>query len=84
MPGGEGYADIVYLPQKDSNYPILVVELKWNTGVRGAIEQIKDRQYPMALEGYGARMLLVGISYDKEAEGGKRKHHCVIEKFEGK
>lgn len=28
LPAGEGYADIVYLPRRDSDYPVLVIELK--------------------------------------------------------
>ena len=30
LPAGEGYADIVYLPKRDTGYPVLVMELKWN------------------------------------------------------
>ena len=82
LAGGEGFADLVYLPKRDSSYPILVVELKWNKSAKGAIDQIKDRQYPKPLEGYGSRILLVGISYDKDAPAGKRKHSCVIEEYE--
>ena len=81
LPAGAGYADIVYLPKKDSMLPILVIELKWNQSAEGAIRQIQDRQYPEAFRGYGSEILLVGISYDKEAEAGKRRHHCKIEKY---
>lgn len=82
LAGGEGFADMVYLPKRDSSYPILVVELKWNKSAKGAIDQIKNRQYPKPLERYGSRILLVGISYDKDAPAGKRKHSCVIEEYE--
>ena len=82
LPGGDGYADVVYLPKRDSAYPILVIELKWNLNAKGAVEQIKSRQYQMPLEGYGTRILLVGISYDKDAPVGNRKHSCTIEEFE--
>lgn len=55
--------------------PALVVELKWNKSAKGAIAQIKDRQYGAWLENYTGEILLVGINYNK-----KKKHTCVIEK----
>ena len=61
--------------------PALVIELKWNKSAQGAIAQIKDKRYFEALKGYGGDILLVGISYDREAGGNKRKHTCVIEKI---
>lgn len=81
LPAGDGYADIVYLPKKDSMLPALVVELKWNQSAQGAIRQIKERRYPAAIREYGGEILLVGINYNKEAPVGKRKHSCVIEKL---
>ncbi|MDE6780471.1 MAG: ATP-binding protein, partial [Ruminococcus sp.] len=80
LPAGVGYADVVYLPKYDSDYPILVIELKWNQEVETAIDQIKNRHYPESFKGYGRDILLVGITYDKEAPAGKRKHICKIEK----
>lgn len=80
LPAGAGYADIVYLPKKDSPLPALVVELKWDHSAESALEQIRDRRYPEAVRGYGGEILLVGISYSKEAPAGKRKHVCRIEK----
>ena len=81
LPAGDGYADIVYLPKKDSQLPALVIELKWNKTAEGAIAQIKDRRYPDAIRSYGGDILLVGINYDKNAPAGKRRHTCVIEKY---
>lgn len=40
-----GYADVAYLPRRDTDQPALAVEQKWNKSARGAIAQIKDRQY---------------------------------------
>lgn len=77
LPSGTGYADVVYLPKKNSSMPIMVIELKWNQGAMGAIEQIKDRNYPEIFEGYGSDILLVGICYDKKT----KRHECVIEKY---
>ncbi len=82
LPAGVGYADIVYLPKKESVLPALVIELKWNRSVEGAIQQIKSRRYPEAIKGYGGDILLVGISYDKGASAGKRVHQCRIERCE--
>ena len=46
--------------------PIMVVELKWNGSAKGAIEQIKERNYPQVFQGYGSDILLVGINYDEK------------------
>lgn len=81
LPAGEGYADIVYLPKQGSDYPALVIELKWNQTAQGAISQIKDRHYPKAIENYGGELLLVGVNYDKNAPAGQRAHTCTIEKY---
>lgn len=80
LPSGDGYADLVYLPKKSSQMPALVIELKWNQSAEGAIAQIKEKHYPDVLSGYGGDILLVGVAYDKDARGEKRKHTCVIEK----
>ena len=76
LPSGKGIADVVYLPKRDMDRPALVVELKWNQSAKGAIAQIKDKQYADWLEGYTGNILLVGISYDE-----KKGHTCVIEEY---
>jgi hypothetical protein len=76
LPTGIGYADVVYLPKKGSSMPIMIVELKVNKSTDGAIAQIKNKNYPQALEGFGSDILLVGISYDVKS----KEHSCVIEK----
>lgn len=78
MPAGKGYADIVFLPRKSSDKPAMVVELKYGKTPESAIEQIKERQYPEDLKEYQGKVLLVGISYDKES----KTHGCVIEEWE--
>ena len=83
LPTGRGYADIVYLPKPGEMVPALVVELKWNRSAEAAIEQIRQRKYPEVLRDYGGEILLVGISYDKDAPAGQRKYECRIEKWEG-
>lgn len=77
LPSGIGYADLVYLPKKNSPMPIMVIELKWNKSAGSAIEQIKDKKYPQVFEGYGSDILLVGISYDEKT----KRHECMIEKY---
>ena len=80
LPAGDGYADLVYLPRKNSPVPALIVELKWNQSAKGVIDQIREKKYPEALKNYGGEVLLVGIGYDRNAGEGKRKHTCKIER----
>ena len=81
LPAGEGYADVVYFPKHDSDWPALIIELKWNKDVQGAIEQILEKKYPSALENCARPILLVGITYDKDAEAGKKTHKCKIVEY---
>lgn len=83
LPGGEGFADIVYLPLQNSGWPTLVIELKWNKTAEGAIEQILNNRYPNVVERFGSDILLVGINYDKDAPAGQRHHSCVIQEYGG-
>ncbi len=76
FPSGKGFADVVFIPRKNCAKPAMVVELKWNKSVNGAISQIKKKNYANSLDDYFGDVLLVGINYDKE----KKKHECVIEK----
>ena len=78
FPTGRGFADVVFLPLPHIDRPALVVELKYDKTAQAAIQQIKDRQYTQALEGYVGDILLVGINYDKE----NKMHECVIERVE--
>lgn len=76
LPTGKGRADIVYLPRKRfADKPALLVELKWDKTAESAIEQIKERCYPKALEDYKGNLFLVGISYDEKT----KEHQCKIE-----
>lgn len=75
LPSGHGFADVVYLPKQGVNKPALVIELKWDKAVEGAINQIHNNNYPKLLEQYGGDIILVGVSYND-----KNKHHsCKIE-----
>ena len=79
LPAGRGFADFVFLPKPEyvQDYPVLLVELKWNKSAHTAIDQIKDRNYPSSLLEYTGNILLVGINYDKKT----KKHECVIEEY---
>ncbi len=80
FPTGKGFADIVFLPLPHTGRPALVVELKYDRSVSSAIQQIRDRHYTQAFEGYTGQILLVGITYSKENQN--KPHSCVIEKME--
>ena len=78
LPSGKGLADIVYIPQRGSQYPALIVEMKWNKSEESAISQIKQKNYPAVLQNYGGEILLVGINYDLK----EKNHQCSIERAE--
>lgn len=77
LPTGHGIADVVFLPKRRSTLPAMIVELKWNKDVEGAIKQIKDRNYPKILTNYGGKIILVGINYDDDT----KVHNCKIEEY---
>lgn len=80
FPSGVGFADMVLIPRANAGeYPAIVIELKWDKGADTAIRQIKERRYTGSLKGYGDKILLVGINYDKNSEN--KKHQCVIEEW---
>ncbi len=78
FPAGKGFADVVFLPLPHTDRPALVVELKYNKSTRTALQQIKDRNYTEALEGYVGEVLLVAVNYDKDNKN--KPHSCVIER----
>lgn len=79
LPAGKGFADMVFTPRSNSpDKPAMIVELKWNQSAQGAIQQVKDKQYVKALEGYSGTVFLVGINYNKET----KQHECLIETIE--
>ena len=77
FPTGKGFADIVLLPQKRIQKPAIVIELKFKTDVKAAIDQIHNNNYPGRLKDFYGEVILVGISYSK-----KKAHDCIIERFE--
>ncbi len=77
LPSGTGYADLLFLPRKHLNKPAILIELKWDKSVEGAIGQIKSRNYVEAIENYAGEILLVGINYNKK----DKVHECKIERY---
>lgn len=78
LPGGKGFADLVFIPRKRfQDKPALVIELKWDKSAQGAIKQIKEKNYCRCLEEYQGNLFLVGINYDRKT----KEHQCVIEKW---
>ena len=84
LDSGKGFADVCYLPSpRHPEAPALVVELKRDAGARTALDQIRERRYPDRLEHYAGNILLVGVSYDRDARPGDpafKRHTCVIER----
>lgn len=77
LPTGRGFADLVFIPKKEyPEFPVLLIELKWNKKAKTAIEQIKEKSYVQSLQAYSRNILLVGISYQKK----NKSHECVIER----
>jgi len=75
MPAGKGFADIVFEPNRNCNFPAMIVELKWGHSAEEAVEQIKRKDYLDCLQNYHGEVFLVGVNYDKE------KHHtCKMER----
>ncbi len=78
FPGGKGFADLVFIPRrKFPDKPALVVELKWDKNAKGAIHQIKKKEYCESLREYQGNLYLVGVNYDTKT----KEHECVIEEF---
>jgi len=63
LPTGKGFADVCFIPRKmHFNKPAVIMELKWDKSAKGAISQIKEKQYVDALKEYQGNLLLVGIN----------------------
>ena len=57
--------------------PAMIIELKWDKNVQGAIAQIEDKKYTDALKDYHGNLILVGINYAKDS----KQHTCIMEKY---
>jgi hypothetical protein len=73
-----GFADLAFISRRNPpEVPALLVELKWDKEAETALTQIRDKRYPDALADFQGRLLLVGVSYDRDS----RIHQCVIETY---
>jgi hypothetical protein len=75
---GKGFADIVLIPRKNVDSPAIILELKVNKEADTAIDQIHRKQYPAKVQEYADRLLLLGISYDRDT----KQHRCRIERYQ--
>ena len=75
LPTGKGFADCALIPYKP-DVPAIIIGLRKYDRVENAINEIKARKYPEALEKYKDNLLLVAISYDSKT----KEHFCRIEK----
>ncbi|MCD7715938.1 MAG: ATP-binding protein [Lachnospiraceae bacterium] len=76
MPAGKGFADLVFLPRRNTDFPAMIVELKYDKDADTAIRQIKEKRYDGRLREYFGNLIMVGINYDRNT----RKHTCLIER----
>jgi hypothetical protein len=75
LQGGKGFADIVLEPRYYDKKPAMIIELKWDKSAETAIEQIKNKKYVDSLKDYSGKVILVGVSYDRES----KEYSCLIE-----
>ncbi|MCD7819317.1 MAG: hypothetical protein LUH07_09750 [Lachnospiraceae bacterium] len=81
FPAGKGFADYVFLPRRNVDKPAMIVELKYDRSADTAIRQIHDNRYDGILKDYAGELLLIGVSYLKDARGrNTKRHECVIER----
>ena len=71
---GKGFADIVLITRKNVDSPAILLELKYIHSADGAIEQIRRKDYPAKVKDHTNRLLLVGVSYDRDT----KRHTCRI------
>ncbi len=77
LPSGRGLADVVFIPKRDTAYPAIIIELKWDKDDEQALLQIDDKKYTTALNGYTGDIVKVGINYDSD----KKIHSCKINRI---
>ncbi|WP_283682261.1 AAA family ATPase [Parablautia sp. Marseille-Q6255] len=77
---GKGFVDFIFYPETSSVKDGIILELKIDHSPEAAIAQIREKNYAIRFAGklpQTGRILLVGISYDKD----KKKHHCKVEEL---
>lgn len=56
-----------FVPIPGSVFPAIVVELKWDKTAKGAIDQIRRKEYPKKLQRFSREIVLLGINYNKDS-----------------
>ena len=77
MPAGKGFADFIFYPD-DKSKPAFIIELKKDATPDAALEQIKEKNYAMALKEYTGQKLAVGISWDSKTKEHKVKIEDIM------
>ncbi len=77
LPTGNGFADLMFVPKRSCDSPVILIELKYDEPAIAAIEQIKNKHYTDKALEYADNVLLVGISYSSKT----KKHICKIERY---
>ena len=72
MPAGVGFADFIFYPNNKAK-PAFIIELKKDATPDEALQQIREKRYAKALDGYSGQKLAVGISYDSKLKTHKVK-----------
>lgn len=78
FPLGKGFADVTFLPKKNANQPVIIIELKWNKRAIGAIKQIESNNYHGSSQYKDSDVILVDINYNKN----DKTHTCEIRKYD--
>ena len=80
LQSGKGSADLIYVPKRNINLPILLIEFKYGQSADEAMNQIKEKEYfRRYIDGdYPNDILLIGINYNPKT----KEHECLIEKID--
>jgi len=58
LQGGEGFADLVFVPKAGNSNPAMIIEPKRNKNTGIALNQIKDKKYIKSLKDYHGKVLV--------------------------
>ena len=80
LQSGKGSANLIYVPKRNINLPILLIEFKYGQSADEAINQIKEKEYFRRYidTDYPNDILLIGINYNPKT----KEHECLIEKID--
>ncbi len=80
LQSGKGSADLIYVPKRNINLPIMLIEFKYGQSAAEALNQIKEKEYFSRYQSgdYPNDILLIGINYNPKT----KEHQCLIEKMD--